>query len=580
MADYRSRIHEHCPPELLLELQALVNKRSISDTNKKSVMVIELLKKYKVDYSNLGSGTNRIAVLIDGYVFKFALDKLGIKDNDSEFALSPELYPLVIKTYETNGLISVCEYVELISSYGEFQASRGKIVSRIAKIVEQDYLVGDVGFNSKNFCNWGKRTATGEFVILDFAYIYKLDPYKMRCQKCDAGIIEYDANYIDLVCQNCKRTVTFTEMRKMAITEEEEEDFIDDAKRRAVMLEGAVKTVEDKKKATQEVIAVVKDDKPKCREKRTMRDMWYKNDLTKYSRVDETIFDIIEEDKIPKEELHRDNCTDAYQESLEEMRRSREAEVRTDGSTGGTIRGVMNSNGRVSFVSVTEAPAPKPVVNTNRYNVSGKKPQPITQRPNNQRPQNNNNQKPKFEKPQPTIPQTQIAKNIIPEKVIVPDLTTGDTKMDVLLSMAATFASAFNHQLEEIKVQESTQEFEELEPEVIEEEAIIEVEPAESEAIPLSALYEPIPSHFIPAYNSSDDELDDDDDSEDEEEEDDEEYIGDDDIAIQVSADNAAIIKAALNNFESTKSTLLSPSKSTTFMKPKICPGDPNININ
>ena len=67
---------------------------------------------------------------------------------------------------------------------------------------------------------------------------------------------------------------------------------------------------------------------------------------------------------------------------------------------------------------------------------------------------------------------------------------------------------------------------------------------------------------------------------EDEEEEDDEEYIGDDDIAIQVSADNAAIIKAALNNFESTKSTLLSPSKSTTFMKPKICPGDPNININ
>jgi hypothetical protein len=151
--------------EFLTDLYTIVNKKSISDNNKKSSMVLDLLEKYKVDYSNLGSGTNRLAVLIDGYVFKFALDKLGIKDNDSEFALSPILYPLVIKTYESNGYISICEYVELVTSMGEFQANRSKMMNKLFKIVAMGFLVGDVGFNSKNFCNWGKRTSTGEYVI-------------------------------------------------------------------------------------------------------------------------------------------------------------------------------------------------------------------------------------------------------------------------------------------------------------------------------------------------------------------------------------------------------------------------------
>ena len=60
----------------------------------------------------LGAGTNRYSMLKDNYVFKFALDHYGFDDdNNTEFNKSMELQPYVTKTYETNGLISVAEYV-------------------------------------------------------------------------------------------------------------------------------------------------------------------------------------------------------------------------------------------------------------------------------------------------------------------------------------------------------------------------------------------------------------------------------------------------------------------------------------
>ena len=370
--EYRSRILEHCPKEFLLELQALVNKRSISDNNKKSNMALDLLQKYNIEYLNLGSGTNRVAVLIDGYVFKLALDHYGIKDNDSEFALSTELYPMVIKTYETNGIISVCEYVELITSIDEFQAAKSKIISKLSKIVSMGFLVGDVGFNTRNFCNWGKRTLTGELVILDFAYIYKLDPYKMKCQKCNQGIIEFDSNFIDLVCQNCHRVIKFTEMRALVISEEDEREYIDDAKNSATVLESSFKVEEDKSDAKEDE---EEEDEPyqnKHREKRTMRDIHYKNSLDEYTRWDEpvvpsyavheeeeeeyfssggTIFDHVERDRLPDdEEYYDDDSYDSYDAALAEMRRAREEEVRIDGTRPGALKGVMGEDGLVHYL--------------------------------------------------------------------------------------------------------------------------------------------------------------------------------------------------------------------------------------
>ena len=42
---------------------------------------------------NFGTGTNRMAVIVDSYVFKIAMDHAGCVDNLHEFIMSSELQP-------------------------------------------------------------------------------------------------------------------------------------------------------------------------------------------------------------------------------------------------------------------------------------------------------------------------------------------------------------------------------------------------------------------------------------------------------------------------------------------------------
>ena len=53
--------------------------------NEKNAFVKTLLTDYNIPFSGLGPGTNRMAVLIDGYAVKIALDKDGMIDNKREF---------------------------------------------------------------------------------------------------------------------------------------------------------------------------------------------------------------------------------------------------------------------------------------------------------------------------------------------------------------------------------------------------------------------------------------------------------------------------------------------------------------
>ena len=172
--------------------------------------MLELLNKHNVDYVELGPGTNRLAVLIDNYVFKIALDKWGMRDNLNEFTVSQELQPYVVKTYETNELISVCEYVTLISRE-EFEEQKD-VIRSILSILAESYLLGDVGTVSKNFCNWGYRD-NGELVILDFAYIYRVQGDELLCSK-DQSILEYDENFHNLRCPTCGKKYTFMDVRR------------------------------------------------------------------------------------------------------------------------------------------------------------------------------------------------------------------------------------------------------------------------------------------------------------------------------------------------------------------------------
>ena len=68
----RSRILEFLPKDLIVELNSICRDVLISDNNTKVNKMVAALDKYDIDYSELGPGTNRFAILIDGYVFKIA----------------------------------------------------------------------------------------------------------------------------------------------------------------------------------------------------------------------------------------------------------------------------------------------------------------------------------------------------------------------------------------------------------------------------------------------------------------------------------------------------------------------------
>ena len=193
----------------------------------KALKFREKLSQYltatNMPHTFLGDGTNRMAILIDGFVFKLALDDQGYIDNLTEFKMSKEAQPFVTKTYETNGLFCVAEYVTLIS-YDEFVKQKSKILE-ILDILSTEYLLGDMGWTKKNYCNWGYRKNSKDLVILDYGHMLKIEPDKMLCQDC-GGFLHYNSTFTEIQCISCNKKSDFMSM-KSRISKREEMEMID-----------------------------------------------------------------------------------------------------------------------------------------------------------------------------------------------------------------------------------------------------------------------------------------------------------------------------------------------------------------
>ena len=74
----RSLIIKYFTKDIYIELMR-ITMIADADNNEKGTLIKELLRKNDIPFTGLGSGTNRMAVLIDGYAVKIALDKDGIK---------------------------------------------------------------------------------------------------------------------------------------------------------------------------------------------------------------------------------------------------------------------------------------------------------------------------------------------------------------------------------------------------------------------------------------------------------------------------------------------------------------------
>lgn len=215
----RSLIHEKFDLNTRVEIELLSRRRDIHNKEKQEEIIKLLRKKEVGEVVQLGSGTNRYAIKLDGYVIKFATDHDGKIDNLKEFKMAKRLYPYVTKTYEVteSGSMLVAEYVQPFDSYWDMEKYTGKI-REILKKLSSTYLIGDVGITSKNFSNWGLRVGTEDPVCLDFAYVYEVSSNLFMCRYCSVGaMLVPNEDFTELHCTNkaCGRRYTFEDIRSM-----------------------------------------------------------------------------------------------------------------------------------------------------------------------------------------------------------------------------------------------------------------------------------------------------------------------------------------------------------------------------
>lgn len=261
----RSLIQQYFTMELKVELFKVTKMINV-DNNEKGKIIKELLTDYGVPYTSLGSGTNRMAVLIDGYAVKIALDADGMIDNKREFLYTNDLQPYVVKVYEIvpNGLVAVTEYVSIftLDDFHEYQSTMRDILGEISKY----FLIGDVGITGKNYVNWGLRD-DGTICILDFAYIYSVQ-YKLFVCTCDNDtIVRYDKDYVTLTCPRCGKKYKFAEIRKRVTRASQDEEIGDVTRLGYVITE------------PEQEVPVNSDFEPKIKEKKKKKKTLSENEL-------------------------------------------------------------------------------------------------------------------------------------------------------------------------------------------------------------------------------------------------------------------------------------------------------------
>lgn len=235
-----SRILEYFPKDLLRKMDKVRKSATFRSNNDKIKRVLQLLNEYDVDHIKIGDGTNRLAILIDNYVFKIAMDDEGVRDNKNEFVVSTDLQPYVPKTYECNGLICVAEYVTLIS-LEEF-TNKSQEILEILETLSKRFLFGDIGYVKKNFQNWGYRQ-DGQLVALDFAYMYHIYGHMLACHNCK-GTIYYDKNYSMMVCPSCGKKYEFWDVRKK-IDMKRIDEIISNKLDETIMVDKPISQIED-----------------------------------------------------------------------------------------------------------------------------------------------------------------------------------------------------------------------------------------------------------------------------------------------------------------------------------------------
>lgn len=212
-----SRLFDSIPGDIGMQLIDVARDPFINNNNQKADSICRIIGP---EFKELGVGTNRIAFLKDGYVYKIALDQYGLEDNMSEFKRSAENPELLARAYEISygRAVLVSEYVNLLMPE-EWETAKSKMAYILTKL-SQDYVMRDLGLTQKNYCNWGWRTKDKSLVALDYAYLYPIKGNE-HALICNCGSrIKVDDTFTIYKCTNPNCGLKYTVMEilnKMAV---------------------------------------------------------------------------------------------------------------------------------------------------------------------------------------------------------------------------------------------------------------------------------------------------------------------------------------------------------------------------
>ena len=165
-----SRLRSAISLDILEKILEIINDIGLS-ISKRGRAIKDLMEAEGFDL--IGSGTNRIVFRYEGYVYKIALDDLGIRDNITEFKRSMERPEDFAICYETNALVLTQEYVNLFADENALSIHRNEIRA-LLRSLSKEYIIQDLGVTPKNYCNYGTRPSDDSVVILDYGYVYPI----------------------------------------------------------------------------------------------------------------------------------------------------------------------------------------------------------------------------------------------------------------------------------------------------------------------------------------------------------------------------------------------------------------------
>lgn len=217
------RLNQLLSPQDIAYLNSIATSVKLSGSPSKKKELITRLMEQR-GFKRLDCGTNRIVYKFmedQSFLVKVAFDRVAISDNLREYRNQEYLRPFCAKCFEVSpcGTVGMFERVMPVKNREQFASIAYRVFDIIVNCFIGKFILAD--FGTEYFKNWGVRV--GAFpVIVDYPYLYELDPAKITCNNKDdhspsgfcEGEIDYEDGFNYLYCKKCGKRYLASELAK------------------------------------------------------------------------------------------------------------------------------------------------------------------------------------------------------------------------------------------------------------------------------------------------------------------------------------------------------------------------------